>query len=307
MNIFFRSQEPRDRKGETAMKNPLRTARRIAVLLAVVLIIGIVAANNLHIIPTGYTGVRVRFGQVQEEPVPSGRLILTAPFVDHIYAVNNKQQDFRIQSKIWGETDDKTPVYAADLTVTYQIAADRSAWIYANVTNYTMDLMTEPLVASAVKAAMVELSPADVTNRARIEPLVQQKLTEALTEKYGADTVRINKVVVGNMDFENAYNEAIQAKSIAAQAQARAAIENQTAIARAEADKRVAVLNAEADAEKVRIAAEAQAAANRMIQESLTQDLIELKKVEAWNGKLPAVLGGNALVGLGLDDLAGTP
>ena len=153
----------------------------------------------------------------------------------------------------------------------------------------------------------MELSPADVTNRARIEPLVQQKLTEALTEKYGADTVRINKVVVGNMDFENAYNEAIQAKSIAAQAQARAAIENQTAIARAEADKRVAVLNAEADAEKVRIAAEAQAAANRMIQESLTQDLIELKKVEAWNGKLPAVLGGNALVGLGLDDLADTP
>ena len=104
------------------------------------------------------------------------------------------------------------------------------------------------------------------------------------------------------MDFEDAYNEAIQAKSIAAQTQARAAIENQTAIARAEADKRVAVLNAEAAAEQMRIAAEAEAQANRLIQESLTDDLIELKKIEAWDGKLPTVVGSNALIDLGLND-----
>lgn len=276
----------------------MKFLRKIALPLVFVLLIALVLINSLHIIPTGYTGVRVKLGQVQDATVPSGRLTLTVPFIEQIYAVNNKQQDYRVSNQVWGETSDKTPVYAADVTVTYQISAARSAWIYANVTDYTGSLINEPLVASAVKAAMVELSPSDVTNRARIEPLIQEKLVQALTAKYGEDTVRINKIIVGNMDFEKAYNDAIQARSIAAQTQARAAIENQTAIAKAEADKKVAVLNAEAEAEKLRIAAEAQAEANRLIRESLTQELIDLKKVEAWDGKLPAVIGSNALIGL---------
>ena len=277
----------------------LKILKKAALVAVPVIIIGGVVLNNITIIPTGYTGVRVKFGQMQQEPVRSGRVIVTLPFAEHVYTVNNKQQDYRIGNQIWGETDDKTPVYAADVTVTYQIAPERSSWIYANVSNYTNALVSEPLVASAVKSAMVELSPGDVTNRARIEPLIQQKLTEALAAKYDEGTVVINKVVVGNMDFEPAYNEAIQARSIAAQAQARATIENQTAIARAEADKKVALLRAEADAEKVRIAAQAQAEANRLIQQSLTQELIEMKKVEAWDGKLPTVMGSDTLLGLG--------
>lgn len=277
----------------------LKALKKVAVFAVLLIVVAGVVLSNITIIPTGYTGVRVKFGQVQQEPVRSGRVIVTLPFAEHVYTVNNKQQDYRIGNQIWGETDDKTPVYAADVTITYQIAPERSSWIYANVSNYTSALVSEPLVASAVKSAMVELSPGDVTNRARIEPLIQEKLTEALAAKYDAGTVVINKVVVGNMDFEPAYNEAIQAKSIAAQAQARASIENQTAIAKAEADKKVALLRAEADAEKVRIAAQAQAEANRLIQQSLTQELIEMKKVEAWDGKLPTVMGSDTLLGLG--------
>ena len=196
--------------------------------------------------------------------------------------------------------------------MTYQIAADRSAWIYANVSDYTKNLITDSLVASAVKSAMVELAPCDVTNRGKIEPLVQEKLTQSLAAKYGEGTIYVNKVIINDMDFEAAYNDAIQARSIAAQEQAKAEIVNQTAIARAEADKQVAVkkaeaeaetlrIAAEAEAEKVRIAAEAEAEANRKLSESLTDELIELKKVEAWDGRLPSVYGGNALLELGID------
>ena len=281
----------------------------IFLVVAILLVFTIIF--NLHIIPTGYTGVRVKFGQIQAQPEQSGKLIFTTPFVERIYKVNNKQQDFSTKNQIWGETDDKTPVYANDVTVTYQIAADRSAWIYANVSDYTKNLVTESIVASAVKSAMVELSPANVTNRAKIEPLVLAKLNDSLAGKYGADTVYVCKITIGDMDFEAAYNQAIQAKSIAAQEQAKAEIQNQTAIARAEADKQIAVRNAEAEAEKkriaaeaeaeqVRIIAEAQADANRKIQESLTDDLIELKKIEAWDGKLPNVMGSDADILLGV-------
>ena len=164
--------------------------------------------------------------------------------------------------------------------------------------DYTRNLITDSLVASAIKSAMVELSPSDVTNRGKIVPLVLKKLQESLDGKYGPGTVYIANITISQMDFDANYNAAIEAKSIAAQEQARAEIENKTAIARAEAEKQVAVLKAEADAEKIRIAAEAQAKANQLIQESLTAELIELKKIEAWDGKLPQAVGSDTLIGI---------
>ena len=71
-----------------------------------------------------------------------------------------------------------------------------------------------------------------------------------------------------------------------------------TAAQKAEADKQVAITNAEAEAQKTSIAAEAQAEANRKIAESLSDTLIEYQKVQKWDGKLPTVSGGNALVSI---------
>lgn len=69
-------------------------------------------------------------------------------------------------------------------------------------------------------------------------------------------------------------------------------------IGKAEADKQVAITNAEAEAQKTSIAADAQAEANRKIAESLSEPLIEYQKIQKWDGKLPTVSGGNALVSI---------
>ena len=281
----------------TATNKPFRNFIASVMVIFLFLIVFL----SIHIIPTGYTGVLVRLGQIDERPVQSGGFIFTTPFIERLYRVNNKQQDFHVSNKIWGETNDKTPVFASDVTVSYIIAANRSTWIYANVTDYKSSLLTESLIASAVKSAMVELSPADVTKRAKIERLVTAYLSASLNEKYGANTVSICKVIIGDMDFEAAYNKAIQAKSIAAQEQAKAEIVNQTLLARAENEKRVAILSAEAEAEKIRIAAEAQARANQLINDSLSASIIELRKIEAWDGKLPSFVGTGAGTLFGID------
>ena len=160
------------------------------------------------------------------------------------------------------------------------------------------NLIGEELVASAIKSAMVELTPGEVTARTKIEPLVQQKLSESLTQKYGEGVVFVNKVVINDMDFEEAYNAAIQQKSIAQQNADRQKIENAAAIAKAEADKQVAITNAEAEAQKTAIKAEAQAEANKKIAESLSDTLIEYQKIQKWDGKLSTVTGSSALVGI---------
>lgn len=265
--------------------------------LFTVIFVAFLLFRSVTIVPTGYTGVKISFGQIQETTIQSGKLNFTVPFVQSIHTVNNKQQDKHIKAQIWGEASDKTPVYAADVIVTYQVLPERSAWLYANVSD-TKNLVGDELVASAIKSAMAELGPNEVTNRIKIEPLAQQKLVESLDQKYGEDAVFINKVVINDMDFEEAYNTAIQQKSIAQQNADKQKIENEAAIAKAEADKQVAITNAEAEAQKTSIAADAQAEANRKIAESLSDTLIEYQKIQKWDGKLPTVSGGNALVSI---------
>lgn len=265
--------------------------------LFTVIFVAFLLFQSVTIVPTGYTGVKTSFGQIQEATIQSGKLNFTIPFVQSIHTVSNKQQDKHIEAQIWGETSDKTPVYAADVIVTYQVLPEKSVWLYANVSD-TKNLVGDELVASAIKSAMAELGPNEVTNRTKIEPLAQQKLAESLNQKYGEGAVFINKVVINNMDFEEAYNTAIQQKSIAQQNADKQKIENEAAIAKAEADKQVAITNAEAEAQKTSIAADAQAEANRKIAESLSEPLIEYQKIQKWDGKLPTVSGSNALVSI---------
>ena len=213
--------------------------KKIFPLFAVIIVL-VLAVCSFHIIPTGYTGVKTSFGQIQETTIQSGKLNFCIPFVQSIHKVNNKQQDKHIEAQVWGEASDKTPVYASDVIVTYQVLPEKSAWLYANVSDIK-NLVGDELVASAIKSAMAELGPNEVTNRTKIEPLAQQKLAESLVQKYGEDVVFVNKIVINDMNFEDAYNEAIQQKSIAQQNADKQKIENEAAIAKAEADKQVAI------------------------------------------------------------------
>ena len=67
-----------------------------------VIFLSFITFLSIHIIPTGYTGVLVHLGQIDERPVQSGGFIFTTPFIERLYCVNNKQQDFHVSNKIWG-------------------------------------------------------------------------------------------------------------------------------------------------------------------------------------------------------------
>ena len=272
----------------------LKKSKRIMPACIIIGVAVFVVGCCFTIVPTGYTGVRTTFGQVSKNIVPQG-FNLKVPFVQTIELVNNKQQDTKIVAQVWCESSEKIPVYATEITVTFQVESGRSAWIFSNVTD-TKDLITQSLVSSAIKSAMVELPASEVTVRSKIEPLVKEELAESIDEKYGSDTISVLKVVIDQMDFEESYNNAISDKSIAMQRQAQQEIENNTAIAKAEADKKVAIANAEAEAEATRIAAEAEAAANKLIAESLTDEILKSKFYEKWDGKLPSVMGDNAVI-----------
>ena len=254
------------------------------------------------IIPSGYTGVKTTFGQIADETLPNG-FNWKPPFIESIEIVNNKQQDAGFaqkDSKIWGETSEKVPVYMADVTVTYQIDNEKSAWIYANVSDYKSQLISDVMVASALKNAAVQFTAEQVTVRSNIEPTAQKELQESLNNKYGENVVHILKVVINNMDFEDSYNEAINQKNLAAKQAEAQAIQNQIEIDKATKDAETQRIAAEAqataetakaqgEADAIRIKAEAEAEANRKLSESLTDNVLRNKLYDKWNGELPKV------------------
>lgn len=269
---------------------PKHVKKRYYIVPIIVSIVLYIVSCSFTIIPTGYTGVRTTFGQISNTTVQNG-FNWKIPFVQSIERVNNKQQDVVYDDeKVWSETQNRTAIFYEGITLTYQINPEKSAWIYANVSNYRASLISDNIVASAIKSSSKSLSDKDATNRSIIEPLVVKNLQKALDEKYGKNVICVNKITINNSDFEDSYNKAIAAKQQAQLKAEQQAIENKRAIDKAEADATVTKTKAEAEANAKLIAARAEAEANSLLEKSLTSQILSEKYIEKWNGKLPQVV-----------------
>lgn len=262
----------------------------------------LVTAFSCKFVPSGYVGIRTAYGQISEKPVSSG-LNWYNPIVEKIHLVNCKQQEIDFKDiQIWSETSERTEVYCQYVVVDYQINAEYAAWIWTNVEEWDTNLVKQTSIESGIKAATKQYDDIDVTDRSKIEATAKECIQKALNEKYGNQIVNVVSVTIGNINFSDAYNAAIEKKAqakLAAEAEeyenlkatqkAEAAAEQARITAEGEADaKRI---RAEGDAEAMKIAADAEAEANKKIAGSLTPELIQLEKINKWDGKLPSIQG----------------
>lgn len=300
MKNFFTKTVEIKRYGDTYTETVVRWPRVILCAVAALFVI-ITFFNSYTIVPTGYTGVKTTFSQIDEHVVHPG-FTWKIPYVQSVQKVNNKQQDISFNSKIWSETSERTAIYFEDVTVTYTISAEKSSWIYANVSNYKKSLVNDGIVASSIKAASKQFNSTDATNRGLIEPAAQEMLQKSLDAKYGDSVVFINKVVISNIDFEDSYNQAIAAKQTAQLEYEKQQIQNQRSIEQAAAEAEVKktqaqanadskLITAQAEADAMKITAEAEAESNKKIANSLTKEILQKMYYEAWNGELPYVYG----------------
>jgi len=282
-------------------KNSNIKSKRIIVVAVVVIIVLAIIKQSIVVIPTGYTGVKSIFGQVSKQSMPNG-INFKIPFVEKVTKVNTKQQDDYFEGQIWSETSDMTEIYYDQITVTYQILPDKASWIVSNVTNYRDALVNATSVSSAVKEASRQLDSKNATNRGKIEPLVLQSLQDSLDKKYGDQVVTIDRVVIGDANFEESYNEAIASRQKAQIEAEQQAIENQKAIDKATADAKVKTTQAQADADAAVIEAQGQADANKLLNDSITDKTLKQQYLDKWNGELPKVTSGSDVI-VGMDDL----
>lgn len=269
------------------MNEFIKNEKKTIITTLIILLVLIILKSSFTIIPTGYTGVRTTFGQIDNVVLQNG-FNAKIPFIQKISKVNNKQQDITFKDEIWGEASDKTAVYANEVVITYYINPEKSVYIYTNVSDYKHNLIPQTLVNSAVKSAMVTLSSDDVTKRDKIEPVAKEKLQSAIKEKYNDNTVVILKVTINQMDFEDSYNQAIANKQIARQEAEKQAVENQKMIDLAKAQQEAATVNAETkkieaqgEADAMIIKAQAEAENYRIKSEEITDKLLRKWEMDA--------------------------
>ena len=286
-----------------------------------VLLVGIctmIIGASFSFVPTGYVGVRTAYGQISDKPTSQG-MNWHIPFVERIHNINCKQQEVDFGAlRIWSETSERTEVYCENVVVDYQINAEYAAWIWINVEEWDTNLVKQTSIESGIKAATKMFNDTDVTDRAKIESEAKNKIQKSLDEKYGNRIVNVVSVTIGNINFSDAYNAAIEKKAQAKLSAETAEYANKQETQRIQAEAEQKRINAEADAEverikveadaenkkikatadaeSIRIKAEAQAEANKKIAESLTPELIEQCKIDKWDGKLPAISGDGSMI-----------
>lgn len=277
----------------TLYENGSGGASVLAGVIAFALVITfILVPFSFHTISSGEVAVVKHLGKIED--------VKTAGTHYDLWIMNSYiKYDTKVQN-----LETSTAAYSSDaqtmdiqMTIQYQIISDKVVDI---ATQYgSLEVLQSRIESIALEKAKSVLSSHKamdiIANRASISPAVEAAIMDAVGEEY---FVNITTVVLTNIDFSDAFELAVEEKMIAEQAKLKADYENETKIAQAEAEAAAKLKAAEAEieiakakAEALKIAAEAEAEANKIIDESITDKIIEKILADAWDGKLPVVTG----------------
>lgn len=198
---------------------------------------------------TGNTGVVTTFGKVEDYTLEAG-FHIKAPWNDVI------QMDNRVQKATLGLSCFSSDIQEVAMiyTVNYQIDKANAQEIYKTIGTEYYTTIIKPNIAEAVKVATAKFTAEQlVQTRSNLALSIEGLLTENLL-KYN---IKVVSTAVEDMDFTDAFTNAVEAKQVAEQKKKQAEIEQAQALLQAENDKKIATTKAEADAEVAKIQAQA--------------------------------------------------
>lgn len=259
-----------------------KNVKGIVIAVVVILLLLFVGANCFTIVEPGHTGVVVTLGKVNDGVLQEG-IHGKIPFIQQVVKIDNRIRKLEVDTEAFSK--DLQSVNTR-LAVNYRVDTAKSYSIYKNIGADYESVLVVPAVNEVLKAITATYTAEEsVTNRV----LISEGLVTGLNEKLNEIGLYITDVNIIDFDFSEAFITAIEEKQVA-----------QQQLLKAETEKQTAITNAQAEAEAIKIRAEAEAEANRTISESLTDQIIENKKIEKWDGKLPMVTGGaGAFVDIG--------
>lgn len=271
----------------------------IAFFLTAVLVIG----SLVGVVPTGYTGILTTFGAVNDRTLSAG-INFKAPW-QSIITMDNRTQKVQLDTSAFSSDIQQVDI---SLSVNYCIDQTTARELYRTVgRNYYENIMY-PRIQENLKAVFSQYTAENLIAQREFLSDSVKNLTANDMESYG---ITIVSIAIEDIDFTDAFTNAVEAKQVAAQNKltAQTIQEQQTMEANAAAERAIIAANAQAeqdiiaaqaDLEVVKIQADAalyagekESTMNERLARALTADLIKYYWIKQWNGKLPTTVLGS--------------
>lgn len=263
-------------KERLILEDKIHKIVKYVLLTLIVIFLIITFFNSFKTIPTGFVGVKTRFGQVQDTMLNEG-LNLKVPFIEKIVLMDCRTQ--KTEYTMEASSKDLQKISNFKIAINYSITNDTANKLYRSVGVDYKTIIVEPAIQEAMKATIANYTAEElITKRNEVSEFALNKLSPKLQE----NGITLTSLNILDLSFSEEFDKAVENKQIVEQQTQQAQYELEKA--RVENQKKIE--NAQADAEVM-------AAQNAQI----TDNYLRLKEIEnqkamidKWSGNLPNTL-----------------
>lgn len=285
---------------------------RVIVIVSAVAVAFVVALCCITTVPTGYTGIVTTFGKVENYTYDAG-FHLKAPF-QRVIKMDNRTQKSVEELQAFSSDIQQVDI---SIAVNYSIDQSTAEKLYKTVGQEYYSKILYPRLLENTKAVFSKYTAEKLV---AYRETLSSEITALVVEDVADYGITVSSIAVQDIDFTDAFTNAVEAKQVAQQNKLTAETEQAQLTMQAQQEAERQVIKAQADAEQAKIAAQAdlevtkiqadaaeyagqkEAAKNKAIAESITPELVRYYYILQWNGILPeTMLGENANILFGIN------
>lgn len=249
---------------------------KIVTFSVIGLFIIITLFSSFTTVKSGEVGLKVKFGKIVDTSISEG-INFKIPYIEKIVRVDIKVQKVELDTE---SSSKDLQTITTKLAVNYKVDGTKASNLYKTVGNSYEETILIPAIQESIKAVMSEYTAEQtITMRNEVSDKCLEEI-ESKVEKYGINIAEFNII---DLDFSEAYNQAIEEKQVA---------EQKVLTAQQELEK------TKIEAEKKIVEAEAANKANELLKQNVTDEVLMKQFIEKWDGKLPETYAGQDITGI---------
>ena len=232
--------------------------RRI-ILLIIALFILTTIICSITTVPTGFVGIKTRFGQVQDAVIQEG-FNFKLPYIEKIVKLDCRTQ--KTEYTMEASSKDLQKISNFKVAVNYNITKDTANDLYRKVGVDYKTIIVEPAIQEAMKATIANYTAEElITKRNEVSAFA----LEALFNKLQDSGITLTALNIIDLSFSPEFDKAVEEKQI---------VEQQTEKAKYELEK------AKVENEKKIENAKAEAEVMKQQNAQITDQYLRLKEIE---------------------------
>lgn len=261
-------------------KHLSKTSIMIYSAVAAMLIVVATISQGITIVTPGKAGVVVTLGKVNNGTLQEG-VNIVKPWMDDVHLMDVTVQKISVNADA---TSKDMQEVRSTVTLNYRVDASKANFVYQNFKGQHQKIFILPAIQESIKASTALFTAEQLIGQRQ---KVKETITSEMTSRLKKEHLTVVAVSIENFEFSRVFNEAIEAKQVAAQKALEERNYLETIKIQAEQQK----AKAEGEASAIRARARAEAEANELIEKTLTDNVLRSRLIEKWNGNVPLVVG----------------